>query len=293
MGTRKISSYWLSRERSESTPPGIGNAGNQIYILHAMILLYGFQSTKTPQPSRASVDKTAGNSSHCLSTNERIWRPGPSRGGCRRGLPLILSCWIVCAILIFSSLAGSVGAISSSGRLGQRWSHGREIEQHEEILLDRNPPPVPTYGNLRKRKDDVSDSDQASLSSSLARPSFASTAAAVDETETARPSVVGPSDDDKSSTTIGFKPPPTSSPSIPTPTGPLPKPFDGGFGTNYTQQSCPTFLRSMLNNETFSACLPLSLLLQVSDANRCILACYKLKFPRTRNRSSMPPRQKT
>lgn len=232
-----------------------------------MILLYGFQNTETRQSSRASVDKTAGNSSHDLSTNERIRRPDHSRGGRRRVSPPILSYWIICATLIFSSLAGSVGAINPSGRPGQRWSHERDIEQHEEILLDRNPPPVPTYGNLRKRKDDVSDSDQASLSSSLARPSFASTAAAVDETETARPSVVGPSDDEKSSTTIGFKPPSTSSPGIPTPTGPLPRPFDGGFGTNYTQQSCPTFLRSMLNNETFSACLPLSLLLQVSDAN--------------------------
>lgn len=140
----------------------------------------------------------------------------------------------------------------------------RAIEQHEEILLDRGAPPVPTYGNLRKRKEDASDSDQ---SSPLARPSFASTAAAVDETETARPSLVGPSDDGKSSTTSESEPPPTSSPEIPTPTGPLPRPFDGGFGTNYTQQSCPTFLRSMLNNETFSACLPLSLLLQVSNAN--------------------------
>lgn len=278
MGTREISSYWLPREHSESTPPGVGNAGNQIHILHAMILLHGFQDIETPQSSRASVDKTAGKLSRGLSTNERIWRPGNSRGERRRASPLILSCWIICAISIFLSLAGSVGAIDPSGRLGHRWRHEREMEQHEEILLDHSPPPVPAYGNLRKRKDDGSGSDQASLSSSLARPSFASTAAAVDETETARPSVVGPSDDEKSSTTIGSKPQPTSSLGIPTPTGPLPKPFDGGLGTNYTQQSCPTFLRSMLSNETFSACIPLSLLLQVSDADRFIFECCKLKF---------------
>lgn len=230
-----------------------------------MILLHGFQNNETRQSSRAREDKTAENPGRGLSTNERVGRSGRSRGGCRQVSPLFLNYWIICALLIFLSLAGPVGAINPSERLGQRWSHEREIEQHEEILLDRNPPPVPTYGNVRKRKDDASDSDQVSLSSSLARPSFASTAAAVDETATARPSVVGPSDE-KSSTTIGFKPPPTSSPGIPTPTGPLPKPFDGGLGTNYTQQSCPTFLRSMLNNETFSACLPLSLLLQVSGA---------------------------
>ena len=47
----------------------------------------------------------------------------------------------------------------------------------------------------------------------------------------------------------------------------LPLAFDGGLGTNYTQPSCPTFLRSMLNNETFISCVPFSLLLQV-----CLLA---------------------
>ena len=43
----------------------------------------------------------------------------------------------------------------------------------------------------------------------------------------------------------------------------LPSAFDGGFGTNYTQPSCPTFLRSMVHNATFSSCVPFSLLLQV------------------------------
>ena len=43
----------------------------------------------------------------------------------------------------------------------------------------------------------------------------------------------------------------------------LPRAFDSGFGTNYTQPSCPTFLRSMVNNETFVSCVPFSLLLQV------------------------------
>ncbi len=45
---------------------------------------------------------------------------------------------------------------------------------------------------------------------------------------------------------------------------PLPKPLDGGIGTNFTQPSCPTFLNTMINNETFTSCLPFSLLLQVN-----------------------------
>ena len=47
----------------------------------------------------------------------------------------------------------------------------------------------------------------------------------------------------------------------------LPKAFDGGLGTNYTQPSCPTFLRSMINNATFASCVPFSLLLQVCHAS--------------------------
>ena len=53
-----------------------------------------------------------------------------------------------------------------------------------------------------------------------------------------------------------------------TSTATLPRAFDSGFGTNYTQPSCPTFLRSMVNNETFISCVPFSLLLQVCHSSR-------------------------
>ncbi|KAF6240517.1 hypothetical protein HO173_001185 [Letharia columbiana] len=63
----------------------------------------------------------------------------------------------------------------------------------------------------------------------------------------------------------------SSSDSSTTPTS-LPRAFDGGFGTNFTQPSCPTFLRSMVSNDTFISCVPFSLLLQNSmsffDATR-------------------------
>ena len=52
--------------------------------------------------------------------------------------------------------------------------------------------------------------------------------------------------------------------SAPMPSGfMLPKAFDGGLGTNFTQPSCPTFLKEMIRNETFISCLPFSVLLQV------------------------------
>ncbi|KAL8759225.1 MAG: hypothetical protein Q9199_000912 [Rusavskia elegans] len=44
----------------------------------------------------------------------------------------------------------------------------------------------------------------------------------------------------------------------------LPRPFDTGLGSNYTQDSCPRFMNNFLRNETFTSCLPFSLLLQNS-----------------------------
>ena len=68
---------------------------------------------------------------------------------------------------------------------------------------------------------------------------------------------------DSPSTTTATEAPETSNTDSSTTIATLPRAFDGGFGTNYTQPSCPTFLRSMVNNETFISCVPFSLLLQV------------------------------
>lgn len=48
---------------------------------------------------------------------------------------------------------------------------------------------------------------------------------------------------------------------------PLPQPFDGNLASEYTSSSgskCPTFLNSLLENPSFEACYPLSMLIQVS-----------------------------
>ena len=74
-----------------------------------------------------------------------------------------------------------------------------------------------------------------------------------------------------------------------TPTISLPRAFDGGFGTNYTQPSCPTFLRSMVNNDTFISCVPFSLLLQVRHFSQTGPPSEtNLPFPRTPCPSSTP-----
>ena len=72
-----------------------------------------------------------------------------------------------------------------------------------------------------------------------------------------------PASTDTVSSTAAAEAPAASTSASSTTTTSLPRAFDAGFGTNYTQPSCPTFLRSMVNNDTFNACVPFSLLLQV------------------------------
>lgn len=72
-----------------------------------------------------------------------------------------------------------------------------------------------------------------------------------------------PANTDSASTSTAAEGAVTSSPGSSATTTSLPSAFDRGFGNNYTQPSCPTFLRSMVSNETFISCVPFSLLLQV------------------------------
>ncbi|KAK2747494.1 hypothetical protein FQN57_001986 [Myotisia sp. PD_48] len=48
--------------------------------------------------------------------------------------------------------------------------------------------------------------------------------------------------------------------------GPLPSPFDTNRIDNFTAPSCPKFFDNFLGNETFNACLPISVLLQNSNS---------------------------
>ena len=105
-------------------------------------------------------------------------------------------------------------------------SQSRAVKGHfvdGRIIFDHNAAPQPAL----HRRDDPASTDTASVTT-------ASEAAATS------------SSSDSSTTTTS-----------------LPRAFDGGFGTNFTQPSCPTFLRSMVNNDTFISCVPFSLLLQV------------------------------
>lgn len=84
---------------------------------------------------------------------------------------------------------------------------------------------------------------------------------------------------DAASTTTAAEASQTPNADSSTTTVSLPRAFDGGFGTNYTQPSCPTFLRSMVNNDTFISCVPFSLLLQVCPSYRKNLPLERLISP--------------
>ena len=132
-----------------------------------------------------------------------------------------------------------------------------------EIVFDSSPSPV---AELVKRQK---NSKSESTASEIQAPTSTS-------------------DDTPSSTETGDSSESGGIIAAPTPTSTdLPKAFDGGLGTNYTQTGCLNFLRDMTRNDTFNACLPVSLLLQV---------CIPLSWPsqrqtdihRTLNPSSVP-----
>lgn len=128
-------------------------------------------------------------------------------------------------IFIFMMMIFSVLCISTEA-VEHAGSQSRAIKGHfvdGRILFDHNPAPRLAL----HRRDDPASTDAAST------------------TPTAAASITSSSSDSSTTTTS------------------LPRAFDAGFGTNYTQPSCPTFLRSMVHNDTFSSCVPFSLLLQV------------------------------
>ena len=128
-----------------------------------------------------------------------------------------------------------------------------------EIIFDRNEAPGPEpfpHSALLKRQIDFGSSSssakpEATTSATQKAMATSSSSAAASTTDTSSATITGSGNENSSAAS-------TSSP--------LPKPFDGGLGTNFTQPSCPDFLTSMINNDTFSSCLPFSVLLQVSPS---------------------------
>lgn len=156
---------------------------------------------------------------------------------------------LLCALLILSTRGAAADTTVQPRQYGPS-ARNLGATQEEEILLDHSPQPMIPYGNIGKRQDLFNSLQATSGGSSTRRLSFSATATAI------------PTSSSSSSSPTASAPTPEST------TTTLPKPFDGGFGTNYTQLSCPTFLKAFSTNATFISCLPFSLLLQVSKSHR-------------------------
>lgn len=171
------------------------------------------------------------------TSSHRKPRPGRRRHSDYQ-LPFSPAFTFLFALLIFSLLYVPTEAARRQ-RPGTWKVRGKVIERIEDLSFDLEPVP-----ELRlHRRQPASTTPEAST---IAAPTSNNGASNTDVTPTSSVSATP---------ILSAAPSNTNSP--------LPKPFDGGIGTNFTQPSCPTFLNAMINNETFTSCLPFSLLLQV------------------------------
>ena len=217
-------------------------------------------STHTPNPCcqlRGQQD---------FGTPRQNQRPRPGRRRQDAWTTTWTQCWIA-ALLTLLTLSSQADA--SSRAFGRRSRYGKFVEAGE-IHVDRSPPPRVDLlrreggGDLFQTKSDGAATATATaivaMSTSMTLPDFSSPATAVASTATGLRSIVAPAGDATSSAS----PSQTSIVSEGGGETSLPKAFDGGLGNNYTVASCPLFLNSFLNNDTFTNCMPFSLLLQVS-----------------------------
>ncbi len=222
----------------------------------------------------------------CRQEQSHITRPVGRRrtlGIWFGSLHLTLAYVLLSAILTFSAQAATTVVTAQDGQHHQRAGNGRLAQHDEEIIWDRSPPPRIPSVNLEKRQDLFVASLKAS-SASGKQTTSPSRRLSFDATATANPTSSS-SGSSASATTSGS----TSDPIVAS----LPKPFDGGFGTNYTQQTCPAFLKSFSTNQTFISCLPFSLLLQVSKSHGSMATPWANSARRTPYLSSTLPQMTT
>lgn len=232
--------------------------------------------------------------SHDEGTSKRPIRDGRiahirPRPGRRRNTPLTLlqtlsSIALVCAVITPAMAAPSVPLPSPSG--GELEVYAVEqntfLDIPTEILFDHRPRFEPElYRRQLVNVEPSSSADNAKVSSTQKAAASSSSAGSASSASSAAASA-SPSDSSSNSDILTA---PSSTDS------PLPKPFDGGLGTNYTQPGCLEFLTKMINNDTFTSCLPFSALLQVSSLCRVRVSRFANGdcLDRIQSPSSWPP----
>ena len=154
-------------------------------------------------------------------------------------------------ILLIMSIGGTlVTATGVESRTILLQSTFERLARRGEILMDhRPPPPVRELQRRQLLSTIVQSTRSASQDSPTAQTSMATPTSSESTTSSLEPSTT-------STTTTD---PDAESPSPP------PRPFDTSLGANFTA-SCPNFFQQFLGSSEFLACLPFSLLLQVSRA---------------------------
>ncbi|KAL8852208.1 MAG: hypothetical protein Q9221_002918 [Calogaya cf. arnoldii] len=144
-----------------------------------------------------------------------------------------------------------------------------------EIVYDRRYPVLPVHNDLYRRQDSVNTEDSSEGTAKTTadkRLKFSSTSTAKPAAATFTSAIVpGSSSSPSPSASSSTSAEPTSIVTAPGAGASLPRPFDTGLGNNYTQDSCPQFINNFLRNETFTSCLPFSLLLQVASSQLSLL----------------------
>ncbi|KAI9844380.1 MAG: hypothetical protein M1838_002204 [Thelocarpon superellum] len=153
------------------------------------------------------------------------------------------------------------------------------LNRKGEILVDSRPDPSLFALDLKRRQNTPFDNTQSTAQAASAISASAASHISKSSASTAAPaptaSTGGKNSASESTSTATDSSAPSSTPSTsssglatqPAPTGgPLPSAFDTSLGSNFTTSACPNFFNSFLQNSTFKACLPLSLLLQNSNS---------------------------
>ncbi|KAL8972067.1 MAG: hypothetical protein Q9183_000739 [Haloplaca sp. 2 TL-2023] len=136
-----------------------------------------------------------------------------------------------------------------------------------DLVYDRRFPLEPPELKYIYRRQDGDDSTERAGARTTAQKQlrFSTTATASAAAETFTSAVLpGSSSTSSEPSSPTSSAEPTSIVTAPGSTSTLPRPFDTGLGNNYTQPNCPVFINSFIRNETFTSCLPFSLLLQNS-----------------------------
>lgn len=210
-------------------------------------------------------------------------RPRPARRRCLKPTALTVLHLSFCFLILLPTLCVPASATRpANGRRQERYEKlASELPRWEviepdlasfgpgEIVYDRRYPLLPVHNDLYRRQDSVNIEESSrgtAKTTADKRLKFSSTSTAKPAAATFTPvnppdSTSLPSTSSSSSTSAE----PTSIVTAPGAGSSLPRPFDTGLGSNYTQESCPQFMNNFLRNETFTSCLPFSLLLQVAS----------------------------